>query len=70
MLLALRLRGFPTTSTFPSFWWQFQANVPELDAMNHIQLERNEISDSLALPATIEIPSQVRINNDRIMTMK
>jgi hypothetical protein len=50
---------------------QFQAHVPELDSMNHIQLERNGISDSLALPATIDIPSQVRINiNDRIMTMK
>ena len=33
MLLALRLRGFPTTSTFPSFWWQFQAKVPELYAL-------------------------------------
>ena len=50
---------------------QFQANVPELDTMNHIQLERNEISDSLALPANIDIPTQVRINiNDRILPMK
>jgi hypothetical protein len=50
---------------------QLQANVPEVDTVNHIQLERNGNSDSLTLPATIHITNQVFINiNDRIMTMK
>ncbi len=50
---------------------QAQSLVPEEHTVNHILPESTGTSDSLSLPANIDIPTQVRINiNDRILTMK